>query len=298
MRHAIAFGDIPAAPAATKQVGREPLFGEVAFCVLSWRAHATLCHTLTSFAAAGILDLFAERLIFFNEIDETDRAIARSFGFAAMGSPTNIGIFGGVDGLAGAAKAPNILFVENDCPLATSRAGLIAMVRSALADMDAESVPVLLMRSRRNPGEPFWRRSRYESRFRIVQPLGGSRRNGLPPLWRRIYEDLRRPSARGCAIYAEENPAERHPRIVRRSANGNWITSSQHLSWSNCCFLARRDFLRNVVLRRVRTAPAAVTLNGHQDIEAALKAGGWWRRQRLPIGQSEPGPFTHIRLDR
>jgi hypothetical protein len=70
------------------------------------------------------------------------------------------------------------------------------------------------------------------------------------------------------------------------------------LSWSNCSFLVRRDFLRNVVLARVRSVPASTTLNGQQDIEAAMKRRRWWRRQRIPMGQSEPGPFTHVRLDR
>ena len=154
------------------------------------------------------------------------------------------------------------------------------------------------MRSRREPGEPFWRRSRYESRFRVIEPLGGGERNPMPPLWRRLYEDFRRPALRGCAIYAEETPSDRHPDVVHKSANGNWITTSEHLNWSNCCFLSRREFLRDVVLNRVRSHPSATHLNGHQDIEAAMKRDRWWRRQRFPMAQSEPGPFTHIRLDR
>ena len=53
-----------------------------------------------------------------------------------------------------------------------------------------------------------------------------------------------------------------------------------------------------VVLNRVRTHPSRTTLNGTQDIEAALKEGNWWRKLNVPIGQCEPGPFTHERLDR
>jgi hypothetical protein len=164
--------------------------------------------------------------------------------------------------------------------------------------MDQLDIPVFLMRSRREPGEPFWRRERYERRFRLIEPLGSGRRFPAPPLWRRLYEDLRKPTMRGGSIYAEEIPSERHPAVVSRSANGNWITTSQHLSWSNCCYLVRRDFLRDVVLARVRSHPSPIQLNGHQDIEAAMKHDRWWRRQRFPMGQSEPGPFTHVRLDR
>lgn len=281
-----------------REHARDALFGNVALCLLSWKANVTLRHTLASFADVGILDLFAERMIFFNEIDGTDREVAKEYGFEALGSPTNVGIFGGVDRLVAAAHASHILFVENDCPLATSRAGFISMMRSALDDMEKLGVEVFQMRSRREPGEPFWRRARYERRFRVLEPIGGGRRNPAPPLWRRMYEDMRRPALRGCAIYAEEMPTVRHPGIVSQSDNGNWITTSEHLNWSNCCYLARREFLRDVVLERVRTHPSTIDLNGHQDIEAAMKRDRWWRRQKILMGQSEPGPFTHIRLDR
>ncbi len=291
-------GSIRPVASTARQPTREPLLQSVALCLLSWKAHATLRHTLDSFAEAGILDLFGERLIYFNEIDGNDRELAKAYGFRALGSPVNVGIFGAIDRLAAEVQSPHILSVENDCPIATSRGGFIAMMRSALADMDERDIPVFLMRSRREPGEPFWRRSRYERRFRVIEPLGSGRRNPMPPLWRRLYEDLRKPTMRGGSIYAEETPSDRHPGVVSRSANGNWITTSQHLSWSNCCYLVRSDFLRDVVLARVRSHPSPIELNGHQDIEAAMKHNRWWRRQQFAMGQSEPGPFTHVRLDR
>ena len=90
----------------------------------------------------------------------------------------------------------------------------------------------------------------------------------------------------------------RHPGIIEKSTNGNWITTSPYLHWSNNSYLVRTDFMRDVVLDRVRRYPAKTSINGHQDIEAALKDGGWWRRQSFRIGQCEPGPFTHERIDR
>lgn len=277
-----------------------PLFGDVTLTVISWKAHATVLKTLQSYETANILDLFASKRIHFNEISPADIAIAERFGFAHSGSASNSGIFGAVDAVAAQVRTPFMLSLENDNPLATDRAGLIAMMTSALADMKVRDVPVFFMRSRREPGEPFWRKDRYSQRFHVVWPIGtdASQRRKLPHPLVRAYEDIRRSSLRGSAIYAEEDPTVRHPRVIEKSANGNWLTRSSYINWSNCAVLVNTNFLRDVVLNRVRHYPAPTTLNGHQDIEAALKLGNWWRKQGFAMGQSEPGPFTHERLDR
>lgn len=268
--------------------------------MISWKAPRTVAATLASYERAQILDLFAGKLIHFNEISDADREIAARFGFTVSGSDENLGIFGAVDTLARQATTPYYLAVENDCPLLTDRAGFIAMMTSALADMAALDIPVFSVRSRRQPGDKFVRRSRYEKRFRIVWPIGSqhSGRRTMSGLLQRTYEDARRSSLRGSAIFAEEDPSLRHPSIIKRTPNGNWLTSSPYLSWSNNSVLVRTDFLRDVVLDHVRRFPSKTRLNGQQDIEAALKENQWWRRQNILIGQSEPGPFTHQRLDR
>jgi hypothetical protein len=275
-------------------------FADVTLAMLSWRAPATVAHTLASYQRADVLNLFAKYHLHFNEITDQDRAIGTQFQFTVTGTLDNLGIFGGVDALAQATTTPFILVVENDCPLDTDRAGLIDMVQSALADMSELNVPAFMMRSRLNPGEPFWRRARYEQRFAVLRPLGCACDHPAKriPLLQRAYEDCRRSGLRGSAIYAEADPTLRHPSVIKRSPRGNWITKSRYLQWSNCCFLAKTDFLRDVILNHVRHNPSKTRLNGHQDIEAALKDGRFWRRLNVPIGQSEPGPFTHKRLDR
>ena len=277
-----------------------PLFSGVTLTMISWKAHATVQKTLESYEAAGILDLFAAKRIHFNEISPADIAIAERFGFERSGSAANTGIFGAVDAVSAQVRTPYILSLENDNPLVTDRAGLITMLTCALNDMAERDVPAILMRSRRDPGEQFWRRSRYEQRFNVVWPLGADagKRRPMPNPLVRAYEDLRRSSLRGSAIYAEEDPTLRHPRVIEKTANGNWLTKSSYINWSNCCALVKTEFLREVILDRVRKHPSPATLNGHQDIEAALKLDNWWRKQGFPVGQSEPGPFTHERLDR
>ena len=277
-----------------------PRLSDVTLGMISWKAPRTVAATLDSYERAGILDLFGAKLLHFNEITAADRDIATRYGFTVSGSAGNLGIFGAVDALAAKTTTPYFLSVENDCPLLADRAGFIAMMTAALADMHTLDVPAFSVRSRREPGDAFARHTRYEKRFRIVWPIGSPpyARRTMTGLLQRTYEDTRRSALRGSAIYAEEDPTLRHPAIIKRSANGNWLTSSPYLSWSNNSVLVRSSFLRDTILDHVRRFPAATTLNGHQDIEASLKSGNWWAKQRFLIGQSEPGPFTHKRLDR
>lgn len=268
--------------------------------VLSWKQHDVLRRTLQSFVDRGVCDLFAHRRIFFNEIDDADRAIAEKFGFEAIGATANVGIYGGAKGLADACTTEFMLFVENDCPAIVDADVFYDVMSRATADMRAHDAPVFSMRSRRQPGEKFDRRARYEKYYRLEQSLNASR-DDQPPVrqptnaLQRIYENLRRPSLRGTALFAEEQPHLRHPDLIRKTTNGNFLTTSRVLNWSNNCLLVKADFMRDVVLRRVETHPAPTSINGHQDIEAAVKLDGWWRSLNVTMGQAEPGPLTHSR---
>jgi hypothetical protein len=285
---------------STVPVTESPRFPDVTLGMISWKAPQTVAHTFASYKSADILDLFGARRIHFNEWTEADLAIASAHDFSVTRTDANVGIFGAVDALVAATTTPYLLFVENDCPVIATLPEFIKTLSGALSDMQTLGVPVFSMRSRRQPGDQFLRRERYEKRFRVIWPLGApssTKKHMTNPL-QRAYEDARRSALRGSAIYAEEDPTLRHPAIITRSRHGNWITSSPYLQWSNNCFLARTDFIQDVILNQVRLHPAKTNLNGTQDIEAALKVNRWWRKQSFRMGQCENGPFTHDRLDR
>ena len=271
--------------------------------VLSWKQHAVLRRTLRTFADNGIAALFHHRRIFFNEIDDADRAIAAEFGFEAIGEAENVGIYGGAKGLAEACVTEFMLFVENDCPAIVAADAFHDAVTRSIADMRTHQSPVFSLRSRRQPGEKFDRHVRYQKYYRLEQPLRASETEPLAPrdptgILQRSYEDLRRPSLRGTALFAEEQPHLRHPALIRRSDNGNFLTTSRVLNWSNNCLLVHTEFMRDVVLKRVESHPAPTSINGHQDIEAAVKLNRWWRQLDVTMGQAEPGPLTHSRGSR
>ncbi|MEM9359583.1 MAG: hypothetical protein AAGB04_25640, partial [Pseudomonadota bacterium] len=184
-------------------------------------------------------------------------------------------------------------------PIVEADAFFDAMTR-ATSDMRNHNVPVFSMRSRRRPGEKFNRRERYEKYYRLEQPLCEISNSPIAKrsptnVLQRVAENLRRPSLRGSALFAEEAPHLRHPSCIQRSNNGNFLISSRIHNWSNNCLLVKADFMRDVIVPRVETHPAPTTINGHQDIEAALKMNGWWKSRDILMGQADPGPLTHAR---
>ncbi|MEO0809440.1 MAG: hypothetical protein AAFW82_02140 [Pseudomonadota bacterium] len=272
---------------------------DVTLSILCWRQRDVLCRTLAEFHKRGILDCFTKKRAFLNELTDADREIAENFGLEAIGYATNTGIFGGVKGLAEACTSEFMLLVENDCPPIVDAETFVSVVNRSVDDMRANDCPVFSLRSRRLPGEKFDRRERYMRNFQLEQPLAerpelASARSQSSWL-RRLVEDWRKSKLIGCALYSEEQPCLRHPSVIRKTDNGNFLTSSKYLSWSNNCLLVRADFMRNVIIPRVRTHPSKVTLNGHQDIEGAMKVENWWRKLNVPMGQAEPGPLTHAR---
>lgn len=277
------------------------MISDTTLSILSWRQHEVLERTLSTFEKRGVLGEFSHRRIFFNELSPGDLDIARTYGLEAIFSKANLGIFGGARALAQACTTEFMLFVENDCWPIVDKTAFVDGLARAIADMTEYDCPVFSLRSRRQPGEKFDRRERYSRYFRIEQPLdlpaqnpaNTSRKPTNSPL--RVFEDLRKPKLRGCALYAEERPDLRHPSVIRKTKNGNWLTTSRFLNWSNNCLLIRTRFMCETIINRVESHPAATTINGQQNIEGAVKLNGWWATQNVPMGQAEPGPMTHVR---
>ena len=273
----------------------------LALGILSWRAPATLAATLESFAAGGLLDLFDERRVHFQEIGAEDRAVAARYGLSAGGTERNTGIEGGVRALVEGTRGDLILLLENDCPLVEDGAVARDALSRAVADMARHDVPVFRMRSRRRPGEQFTRTDKYQRFFPVRDPRETEVAIHPPSpvlrALRRMARPLKARSFRGDAAYLERDPAAAQPGAIRRSDHGNHITDSRFINWSNQSVLARPGFVREVLLPGVAAHPSRRTIAGAQDIERAANRR-WWRDLRVPVGISDPGLFTHRRLDR
>ena len=269
--------------------------------ILSWRAPQTLAATLENYAQNGLFELVDEARVFFQEISRDDREVAQRFGLEVDGSKANLGIEGGVRELVDGSRADLLLLLENDCPMVVDRATARDALARAVADMQDHDVPVFRMRSRRHPGENFTRTDKYQQFFPVRDALDTDVEIHAGSAVRAALRRWTRPSKarrfRADAFHVESDPVARQPAALRRSANGNVLTDSRFINWSNQSVLVRPEWMQDVLFPGVTEHPSKRLIGGAQDIERAANRP-WWRDLRVPIGMSEPGIFTHARLDR
>lgn len=123
--------------------------------VLSWKAHKTLVHTLESYEKFGLNKLHVEKIIFFQEIDDEDKKIAKHYGYQAYGAPINIGIAAGYKSLVELATSDLFLFLENDWELVEEPSYILYDAAERLRN---NVIDIARLRSTSNPGEPLWSR--------------------------------------------------------------------------------------------------------------------------------------------
>jgi len=170
-----------------------------------------------------------------------------------------------------------------------------------VADMQAHDLSVFRLRSRRHPGENFTRTDKYQQYFPVRDPLDTDVEiHAVSPFkanLRRMMRSGKANTFRAEAFHTERDPVARQPGALRHSENGNVLTDSRFMNWSNQSILVRPDFMTKVLFPGVTANPSKRTIGGAQDLERAANKQ-WWRDLRVPIGMSEPGLFTHKRLDR
>ncbi len=263
--------------------------------VLSWKAPRTLAKTLQTYQEGGLLSLFDEQRILFQEVSADDRRVARHYGLESQGTERNIGIFGGVKTLLENIECDYVLLLENDCPLIEPRDEAIRQLSAALADAEELAVPVFRFRSLAHPGQDFATLSKFRRYFGDLVDAGGSGPSLMPRL-RRLARPAKARRLKGIAAYATAHPEAVFPGVFQRTARGNLITSSPYINWTNQSVLVHRQWMLETILPYVEANPSSRLVNGFSDIEKELNRP-WWRQQKFPIGLV-PGLFTHERVDR
>lgn len=255
--------------------------------ILSWRAHKTLRKTLETLGA--LLPLVDEAVIFFNEITDADREIAKEFGFRAEGSPTNLGILGGDAALMKVLKGDQVLYVQNDCPICVPPEVVKRRVLEASEAVASGKVQYVMMRHRL-PDELGGR-----LKFFKYYPREGEATT-LQQRLNRLLRPCKARRMRGRSIWAYQHPEEIFPEIYQRQGELN-LTSSKHLNFSEQPFLAATPFALALFDYCEAHRNDKHTLdNGQPTAEIILNGSKWWRGRDIPIAASD-GIFAHERFD-
>ncbi|MGV6802214.1 MAG: hypothetical protein ACWA5L_09865 [bacterium] len=252
--------------------------------LLCWKGYSGFRHALQSYQAAGVFELFGEKLIWFQEIDDEARALASDFGLPYAGSEENLGIAGGFQRLATALSSPVITLLENDLPLIEPRQEAERQLAIAYLAIRSQEVAVFRLRHRQHPGQKFTTLEKYQRYYR--PELSASLRRFLRPGKARRLA--------GTAIYAEKYPEKKFPELIEKTPAGWYKVSSRCLPWTNQSIMVRRDFFLNTIIDYALSSPSSRSVNGFPDIEKEWN-NPKWRNSGWTIG-ADKGLFTHERI--
>ena len=251
--------------------------------LLAWRDLDGLAANLAGYAAAGLPAMFAERVVWFQEVSDEGRALAVRYGWRAEGSPENLGILGGFEALARALTAETVLLLEDDLPLVEDAGAVRAQLDEATQLLLADRAQVVRLRSRRVPGQKFDLPGKY-ARYHGGGPLAGVRRALRPGKAKRLA---------GGAVYVRDKADRAHRGLIDRTDEGTYLVSAACLPWTNQSVMVRRDFFLGRICAHAAANPSRRRVNGHPDIEREWNSKAW-RRSGWTVAVPE-GLFTHGR---
>ncbi len=261
--------------------------------ILSSRDPKTLAATLKNYANNRLFDLFDEKRVFFQEINRETREIADYFGLEVDGSKADLGSMGGVRDLVEGTSADVMLLLEDDCLIVDGLTTLEDTLRRAIADIEAHDIKIFRLHARRNPGEVF---DQYQQFFPVHEPFDSDtaidQASAFKTKLNRLLRAGEANTFRASAFHIERDPVARQPGALRHSENGNVLTDSRFINWSNQSILLRPDFMRERMLPAITANAGDAPKSEMQDIEQAVNKQ-WWRDLRVPIGMSDPGIFKN-----
>lgn len=221
--------------------------------ILSWGARKTLINSLDSYRKYGLDDPAIEKIIFFQEITDEDRKIAKDYGYQAEGSSTNIGIANGYKSLVAAVSGGLFLFLENDWEMIEPKD---ALYEGAYL-LEQEVTDVVRLRHRKNPGNP---------------------------LWSRVYQgrELDGPHFILDSIHWLDDPTIFNP--ITYNANFYW-TSASSANWTNNPTMFRSTWLREVIVPRMGAGDVEIDIQSwwgqQEDIRVVQHETGIFTHNRL-----------------
>ncbi len=262
--------------------------GSLGLGTLSWRGHASLQASFTSYQKRGFFKLFDQCMVFLPDPDEHVLSVARAFPASIETHPENTGILDGMEQIARRLKTDYIFFTENDCPLIEPGKEAQRQIKKALALLQDEHVCMARMRHVKEFGEAFNTYDKYRRYFPSPDTLAAKAKRMLRP------QKAKRLC--GTAIYVENNPAKKFPNYIQDAGGGFYRVDTQVMPWTNQSIIINRKFFLETVLPYCKSVPLGRTANGLRTIEIELNRSRFWAKSGWTVACG-PGLLTHKRVD-
>ena len=272
--------------------------------VLSWNAHKTLTQSLDSYRDNGFLDLFNERIIYFSDITDKDRAIAKQYGWQYVGG-ANEGIAGGMKNLAVNMMSDYVLLLQNDNPIVEDCTFAKRHILEAVELMEHKQCDLVRMRHRWQVGEGFADARKYIEYYGVqnassefIKREHGQLKSLSDDFVKKLKRFMRPTKAkrlRGRSIFVEDAPEKIFPDVVDKK-DDFWVVNSSVLHFTDQCLLISRKLWLEMFVPYVENNQGSTrSSNGFKAPELVIN-GAWWRNSHFKIAQGQ-GLFTHNRFD-
>ena len=251
---------------------------KISLAILSWKAHDTIRKTLNSYNKENLLSLFDESFIYFNQISEEDKQLAKEYNIDYKGNPENLGFSGGLKNMILEAKNDYVLVLQNDCNLVENFEECKKQLDIALKLLQENKIDIMRLRHRFNVGEGFSDVYKYTNN--LLRFL-------------RFFNFKTRRVMRGRSVYIEKHPELLFPEVIKKE-NDIFIVDSSVINFTEQSFLISKKFMLEL-FDYIEKHPKKRGLKGFQVPEIILNCK-WWRKQHFKIGVGK-GLFSHNRFD-
>jgi hypothetical protein len=203
---------------------------------LSWKRHDIFEQTLSSHMKNGLFDIIKpeNRLIFFQEISETDISIANKYDCKYIGDNMNIGILNAFIKLVEECKTDYFIFCENDWLLIEDYNVVNKTLEDCIYLLQNDKTDIIKLRHIKNPGKPLY-----------------SKPSNIND-W--IKQDISEFPYKLESLSWIDEPNKIYNNILTEF-NGNYkwyITTLKHQKWSNNIFIANVSYLKNIILPLIK----------------------------------------------
>jgi hypothetical protein len=191
---------------------------------LSWKRNDVFIQTLKSHKP--LFELIKHRVIFFQEISQKDREIAKVYGCEVIGSSKNIGIHAAFIELIKYCKTEYFIFCENDWNLIENKEKTKSILEDCVKLCDNNIL--VKLRHRENPGIPLYSMPKNVNEW--------------------LKSDVSNFPYKLESLSWVKNVMEVYSDLEEMKLNNTWyITTLEHQKWSNNVFISNIHILRNII---------------------------------------------------
>jgi len=243
---------------------------DITIAILSWKSCKTLKNTLESYKNNNLLNIL-NSLIYFQEIGDNEKTLASKYNIPYIGSEENMDIYIGLKELVNNCKTKYFIFAESDFELIHKEDTVIKVLNDCILLLENNDVQYIRLRDVADPGEPLY-----------SQPLFEKIKNDTNAKQKFKYK---------LDTISHTNLEETFPNVFNIiNYNYKWyITSCENSIFTNNIFMAKTEWLKNIVLPFVENHMTSERNKVEDIIDNKLKG------YNLAAGM---GLFKHNRLDR